>query len=212
MKKIKSIIFDLGGVILNISYQNTIDAFKKLGIINSYSFYSKQSQRNIFNLLECGKITKTEFINEIKKICNASENEIIMAWNSMILDLPEDRISLIKKLKIKYNIYLLSNTNKIHIAELNKRLGEEKYSKFVKIFNKVYYSHQIACRKPNLEAFQIILDENKLNAEEVLFIDDSYQHIEAAKKLGMKTYHLQEEEDIISLFLDTTLSKPHSYL
>ena len=100
MKKIKSIIFDLGEVLLNISYQNTINEFEKLGIENSSSFYSKKLQNNMFNLLEAGKISEDEFVSEIQKSCkNSTEKEIIFAWNKMLLNLPENRIYLLKKLK-----------------------------------------------------------------------------------------------------------------
>jgi putative hydrolase of the HAD superfamily len=203
MKKIKSIIFDLGAVLLNISYQKTIVEFDKLGIKNSSTFYSKKKQTNIFNLLETGKITKSDFITEIQKHCNpATEREILYAWNAMILDLPLHRLQLLKKLKEQFNIYLLSNTNAIHIIEFENKLGEEQYNEFYQLFDKIYYSHEIGHRKPNAEAFQIIIDENNLIPEEVLFIDDSSQHIEGAKKLGIKTHHLLDEEDVISLFPD----------
>ena len=210
MKKIKSIIFDLGEVLLNISYQNTINEFEKLGIENSSSFYSKKLQNNMFNLLETGKISEDEFVSKIQNSCkNASEKEIIFAWNSMLLNLPENRIYLLKKLKSEYNIYLLSNTNSIHITAFKKRLGKEKYLEFYNLFDKVYYSHKIGHRKPNAEAFQLIIEENNLNSDEVLFIDDSPQHIEGAKKLGINCYHLKEGEDVISLFPDIILSELH---
>ena len=210
MKKIKSIIFDLGEVLLNISYQNTINEFEKLGIENSSSFYSKKLQNNMFNLLETGKISEDEFVSKIQNSCkNASEKEIIFAWNSMLLNLPENRIYLLKKLKSEYNIYLLSNTNSIHITAFKKRLGKEKYLEFYNLFDKVYYSHKIGHRKPNAEAFQLIIEENNLNSDEVLFIDDSPQHIEGAKKLGINCYHLKDGEDVISLFPDIILSELH---
>jgi len=210
MKKIKSIIFDLGEVLLNISYQNTINEFEKLGIENSSSFYSKKLQNNMFNLLETGKISEDEFVSKIQNSCkNASEKEIIFAWNSMLLNLPENRIYLLKKLKSEYNIYLLSNTNSIHITAFKKRLGKEKYLEFYNLFDKVYYSHKIGHRKPNAEAFQLIIEENNLNSDEILFIDDSPQHIEGAKKLGINCYHLKEGEDVISLFPDIILSERH---
>jgi HAD superfamily hydrolase (TIGR01509 family) len=201
MKKIKSIIFDLGAVLLNISYQKTIEEFDKLGIKNSSTFYSKKLQTNIFNLLETGEISESDFIKEIQKHCTESTNtQILYAWNAMLLDLPLHRVELLKQLKTEYNIYLLSNTNKIHISEFENKLGKEQYNEFYQLFDKVYYSHEIGCRKPNAEAFKIIINENNLIAEEVLFIDDSPQHIEGAKKLGIKTYHLLDDEDVITLF------------
>jgi len=123
----------------------------------------------------------------------------------MLLDLPKHRISLLKDLNKKYDIYLLSNTNSIHISEFKNIMGYEKYEVFYRLFKKVYYSHEIGFRKPNKEAFQLILDENNLNADEVLFIDDSPQHIEGAKNLGIKTYHLKDGEEVTTLFPDIAL-------
>lgn len=203
MKNIKSIIFDLGGVLLNISYQNTIDEFEKLGVDNSSAFYSKKSQTNIFNLLETGEISENELIREIQSSCkSATRKQIIFAWNSMLLDLPKNRTNLLKNLKEKYELFLLSNTNAIHIKELKSRLGEVKYSKFYNLFNKVYYSHEIGVRKPDSESFRLVLDENNLKETEVLFIDDSPQHIDGAKELGIHTYHLKDNEEITTVFPD----------
>ena len=203
MKKIKSIIFDLGAVLLNISYQKTIEEFDKLGIKNSSTFYSKKLQTNIFNLLETGEISESDFIKEIQKHCTESTNtQILYAWNAMLLDLPLHRVKLLKQLKKDFNLYLLSNTNSIHITEFENKIGRKQYKEFYQLFDKVYYSHKIGHRKPNAEAFQLIIEENNLIAEEILFIDDSPQHIEGAKKLGIKTYHLLDDEDVITLFPD----------
>ena len=203
MKKIKSIIFDLGAVLLNISYQKTIEEFDKLGIKNSSTFYSKKLQTNIFNLLETGEISESDFIKEIQKQCTEATNtQILYAWNAMILDLPLRRVELLKQLKKDFNLYLLSNTNSIHMTEFENKLGKKQYKEFYQLFDKVYYSHKIGHRKPNAEAFKLIIEENNLIAEEILFIDDSPQHIDGAKKLGIKTYHLLDNEDVISLFPD----------
>ena len=203
MKKIKSIIFDLGAVLLNISYQKTIEEFDKLGIKNSSTFYSKKLQTNIFNLLETGEISESDFIKEIQKQCTEATNtQILYAWNAMILDLPLRRVELLKQLKKDFNLYLLSNTNSIHIIEFENKIGRKQYKEFYQLFDKVYYSHKIGHRKPNAEAFQLIIEENNLIAEKILFIDDSPQHIEGAKKLGIKTYHLLDDEDVITLFPD----------
>ena len=203
MKNIKSIIFDLGGVLLNISYQKTIDEFEKLGVENSSAFYSKKSQTNIFNLLETGEISENEFVKVIRKSCKSvTPKQIIYAWNFMLLDLPKNRINLLINLKKEYQIFLLSNTNEIHINKFKNIMGEEEYDKFYNLFNKVYYSHEIGMRKPNAEAFRLILDENNLKTKEVLFIDDSPQHIEGAKKIGIQTYHLKDDEEITTVFPD----------
>ena len=203
MKNIKTIIFDLGAVLLNINYQLTIIEFAKFGVKNSDSFYSKKVQTNLFNEIETGKISADSFLKSLQKETeNASTNELRNAWNSMLLDLPKERIELLKKLKQDFPIYLLSNTNSIHISEFRKKLGETKYQEFYNLFDKVYYSHEIGFRKPNKEAFQLILDENNLKANEVLFIDDSPQHIRGANKLGIQTHHLSDTEEVATLFPD----------
>ena len=104
-----------------------------------------------------------------------------------------------------YSIFLLSNTNVIHISEFKKKIGSKRYKEFYNLFDKVYYSYKIKYRKPHAKAFRFILNQNELSPNEVLFIDDSPQHIEGAKTLGIKTHHLQHNEEITTLFPDITL-------
>jgi len=206
MKNSKAIIFDLGAVILNINYQNTIDEFIKLEVKNASTFYSKKVQTDLFNQIETGKITAEKFLTELQRETkNATIKQVTDAWNAMLLDLPEDRLELIKALKKEYRIYLLSNTNEIHIDAIKEQLGDKKWNGFSNLFDKMYLSHEVGMRKPNTEVFEHILVEQKLKAEEVFFIDDSPQHIEGAKKLGIKTHHLLDNKDITSLFPDIIL-------
>ena len=206
MKNVKAIIFDLGAVILNINYQNTIDGFEKLGVKNTTSFYSKKTQTHLFNQIETGKISQKEFLLQLQKeTSDASIQQVKNAWNAMLLDLPEERIKLLKSLTQNYAIFLLSNTNALHICEFKRKLGNKEYAEFYNLFDKVYYSHKIGFRKPQAEAFTIILKQNKLSAHEVLFIDDSPQHIEGAKKLGIQADHLQDNEEVTTLFPDIVL-------
>ena len=201
MKNSKAIIFDLGGVILNIDYQLTITTFNELGVENADLFYSKKVQNPIFDKIETGEISANSFLEELQKqTANASIKEVENAWNAMLLDLPENRLDCIKKLKNNYKIFLLSNTNEIHIKAFRKKIGEKQWEAFSSLFDKMYLSHQIGFRKPGKEAFQIILEENKLKPNEVFFIDDSPQHIEAAKKLGIHCHYLVEGVEICSLF------------
>jgi HAD superfamily hydrolase (TIGR01509 family) len=206
MKKCKAIIFDLGAVILNINYQNTIDEFTKLGVNNAATFYSKKVQTNLFNQIETGMISSNEFLKVLQKETkNANINQVEKAWNAMLLDLPEERIQLIEKLKNNYSIYLLSNTNAIHIDAIKKQLGKRKWLAFCKLFDKMYLSHELGLRKPDVKIFEYILNEQKLKAEEVFFIDDSPQHIASAKKIGIHCHHLLDDENIITLFPDIIL-------
>ena len=206
MKKCKAIIFDLGAVILNINYQNTIDEFTKLGVNNAATFYSKKVQTNLFNQIETGMISSNEFLKALQKETkNANINQVEKAWNAMLLDLPEERLQLIKKLKKNHAIYLLSNTNAIHIDAIKKQLGKRKWLAFCKLFDKMYLSHELGLRKPDVKIFEYILNEQKLKAEEVFFIDDSPQHIAGAKKIGIHCHHLLDDENIITLFPDIIL-------
>ena len=206
MKKIKHIIFDLGGVLFNINYKKTEHAFNELGIKNASKFYSKQTQVEIFNQLECGKLSKEKFIIHLKKyVKNVSENEIIHAWNSMLLDLPDENLLLLEKLHKKYSLFLLSNTNSIHITEIKNQIGKEKWYRFCKNFKQVYLSYEVGMRKPDIEIFNYILKEHSIKESETLFIDDSLQHIEGAKKVGLNTYHIKSNERVISLFPDIAL-------
>lgn len=204
MKKIDNIIFDLGNVILDIDYLSTIKAFEKIGIENASILYSKSSQTKIFDQLETGKITKEDFILEIQKIIpKASKSEIINAWNAIIKDLPESRIDILKNLKDKFSIFLLSNTNSIHIDYIVKKIGERKYDEFYNLFDKVYYSHEVKLRKPDPNIFKLVINENNLKIKNTLFIDDSIQHINSAKKLGLQTYHLNNSiESLETIFPD----------
>ena len=206
MKKYNAIIFDLGAVILNINYQNTIEEFTKLGVNNAATFYSKKVQTNLFNQIETGMISSNKFLKALQKETNnANINQVEQAWNAMLLDLPEERLHLIKKLKRNHTIFLLSNTNAIHINAFKKQLGDKKWLEFCKLFDKMYLSHEVGLRKPDIEIFEYILTEQKLIGEEVFFIDDSPQHIASAKKIGIHCHHLLDNEDIITLFPDIIL-------
>ena len=203
MNNIDTLIFDFGGVIINLDYKKLVDEFKKLGIFDSKKLYSKKEQTKLFDSLECGQISNEDFLNEIRKKSNTNDLELIKkAWNSILLNIPEERVHLLKKLSLKYKIYLLSNTNSIHLNEIISAYGEKKWRNFISIFNEVYFSNQIGMRKPNEDVFFYLIKKNKLDVSKTLFIDDSPQHIKTAKKIGFKTYHLTDKEDIVSLFLE----------
>ena len=123
----------------------------------------------------------------------------------MLIDLPKERIELLKKIKKNIPIFLLSNTNAIHISAIKNKIGQKNYNDFYNIFKKVYFSHEIKIRKPDVAAFKLILKENKLSEKNVIFIDDSIQHINAAKKIGIKSIYLKSCQDIMSLSLDKAL-------
>ena len=140
MKTIKNIIFDLGGVILNINYKLTSLAFEEIGVKKFDAIYSKQQQQKKFNSFEKGEITSKEFIEYLKKQAKVviTDKQIIDSWNAMLLDLPKYRFDFINKINKKYNIYLLSNTNSIHIAGFKKIIDKNiGYNNFVNSFKRI---------------------------------------------------------------------------
>jgi putative hydrolase of the HAD superfamily len=200
---LRNIIFDLGGVILNIDYQRPIHAFEKLGIRHADKIYSQAEQTALFDALETGKIGEAEFIAGLKGLSGiaVSETQLIEAWNSILLDFPLRRLQILQQLQLHFNTFLCSNTNEIHEKAFNQILQQTcGYPSLAVFFDKVYLSHRVGLRKPDPAIFQKILDDNQLKPEETLFIDDSFQHIQSADKLGIRTIHLTDgmtmEKDI----------------
>lgn len=201
-KNIKHIIFDLGGVILNIDYQLTSQAFKKLGVDNFDALYSQAQQSHLFDNLETGKISGQTFIAEILKLTNKQidPKDIETAWNAMLLDMPQNRIDKIGRLRSEYDIYLLSNTNEIHIKAFTRILEDSgQWNQFKALFDGLYYSSSIGERKPNKSAFMHIINQHGLDPQSTMFIDDSIQHVEGARSVGIYAHHLTQEEDIVDL-------------
>lgn len=200
---IKAIIFDYGGVIINIDYQATIEAFNALGTIDFEEMYSQASQSNLFNQIETGEISGQYFINQLLDYLpsGASPNKVVAAWNAMIKDVPKDRIELLLRLKREgYRLILLSNTNEIHIKLADQRWNSVHHASPKEVFDSVYYSHEVNMRKPNKEIFEFVCREQQLNPEDFLFIDDSIQHIEGAKSIGINAILLEKDKSIHDIF------------
>ena len=197
-----AVILDLGGVILNIDYNLTVQAFKQLGFTNFEAQYSKLQQSGLFDLLETGQVSEEEFVSSIQEsILHATHQEIIDAWNALLLDFPKGRINTVRRIAEAFPTYLLSNTNSIHYKAFNRTLKKQTDVEDIKdLFDKAYLSHEIKLRKPNKEAFQIILDEHNLDPKRTLFVDDSPQHIEGALKIGIKAYHMKDDDSLEALF------------
>jgi len=203
MKNIKNIIFDLGGVIINLDIPATTNAFAELAKKYQIENFSPQPEHQLFKDFEVGAISAQQFRDALRNFIHAdiTDEEIDFAWNAMLLDLPKSRLDLLLQLKEKYKTFLFSNTNEIHYTAFNKILfdshGETSLAPF---FHKDYYSHLVGRRKPNADAFQLILDENGLTAEQTLFLDDTPQHLEGAKRLGIQTMLVTAENTVHNIF------------
>ena len=201
---IKNIIFDLGGVIYDIRYENIADKFRSYGITDFEKLYSKASQTDSIDLFEEGKITPAEFRDYLRGLSPVplTDEQIDEAWNAILIGIPKERLELLGMLRLKYNIFLYSNTNQINYDKFTSELkAKNGFDVFEVTFKKAYFSQILQIRKPKLEGFRAILAEQGLKPEETLFIDDSPQHIEAARKVGINAYHLTGGETMEQLFM-----------
>lgn len=204
MQTVKNIIFDLGGVILNLDFKKTEFAFAALGIGNFNEYYTLQTAIPLFENLETGKIKPDIFYDEFRKLVKTelTNNEIMHAWNALLLDFPAERIDWLKEISKRYKIYLLSNTNEIHynsfINTFKQQIGNYNFDD---LFIKAYYSHRIGLRKPSKEIFETVLKNENLQPAETLFIDDSITNIDAAKLTGLQTIHLPSPKTVLELDL-----------
>lgn len=201
MKAIKNIIFDLGGVILNIDFKKTESAFKLLGWESFSEHITQFHITDLFEKYETGRIDDLQFLEGISGLMGkpAEHEHVINAWNALLLDFPPRRIELLKKLKTQYRTFLLSNTNALHLQAFQQRLHDQEGVYLEDIFEKAYYSHVVRLRKPSAEIFELVLKENNLDPEETLFIDDTASNFEGAKKLGIQTHYLTPGTDITEL-------------
>ncbi|TGE25214.1 HAD family phosphatase [Hymenobacter aquaticus] len=190
-----NLLFDFGGVIININYQLTVEAMRALSRASSTIEFNQQSQSELFDHLETGRLTPSEFRQGLRRHYDleATDEQLDAAWNAMLLDVPAERLAFIAELRAQgHQTALLSNTNQIHIEEINRRL-KTQYGfahGIADCLDRVFYSQQVGLRKPGPEIFEHALREMNWKADETLFIEDSIQHIETARRLGLPTLFL----------------------
>jgi putative hydrolase of the HAD superfamily len=203
--KKKVILFDLGGVLFNLNYQQTARAFRKLGLADFDAVYSQARQDGLFDAFEKGLITAAGFRSGLRQWLPAdlSDAAIDEAWNAMLLGIPASKIQLLEKLKDRYRLFLLSNTNEIHLDAVF-RMNQEAhgFKDLSRYMEKQYYSCALGMRKPDAEIFQFVLRDIGVPASDVFFIDDSIRHIEGARSVGIEAHHLQDPENLALLFPD----------
>lgn len=196
--KITTIIFDFGGVIINLDLPDCINNLKKIGVHNVEQYLSNFGQKDFFLKYENGDINTEEFRNEIKKLAGKELNndEIDKAWCFFLCDIPDEKLLLITKLKEKYRLLLLSNTNPLHI-EVSAAGEFAKRGKTIHdFFDKCYLSYKMKITKPNPQIFQSLLADANVSPEECLFLDDGQKNIDTAMSLGINSYLVKEQEDL----------------
>jgi len=202
LKEIKNIIFDLGGVLLNIDPRKTIEAFGQLGMEQLIGDKGLTYDHDIFYLMEQGKVSPEEFRNGVRQLLKneVSDQQIDEAWTAMLLDFPAVRVQLLRNLRNHFRIYLFSNTNAIHVAKYHSHFRELHQFEVSSLFDKDFYSNEIGFRKPSAESFQEIIRLSGVCAAETLFIDDSHDNTNAAANCGLKAYWLKPGEKIEEIF------------
>ena len=208
--KIKNIIFDLGGVVLDIDESIVYKELEKLGISTSELAHSKEFI-DIMSKFDTGIYTAPTFRKKAKAILGQekmTDKRFDTIWNAMLLDIPRERIEALEQIRKHYKIFLMSNSNEIHydlyVRDLQLRFG---YNEFDELFNKSYFSFAEHLEKPDPRFFELILDHEHLNPEETLFIDDTAANIKVAQSLGIRTYHIRRDELVRNLFSNGVLKK-----
>jgi glucose-1-phosphatase len=210
IQAVKNILFDFGGVVLDIDPIQTLNELQKLGFEDVDLLEKPEFKEQIMNKFERGILTPESFRKKIRSYLGLElcDQEIDDAWNALLLDIPKERIRVIEQAKEHYNIFLLSNSNEIHydvyVRDLQLRFG---YREFDQLFHKAYFSFDLHLSKPNPEIFEFVMDQHKLLPQETLFIDDTLEHIESANSLGLQTYHLQKPVRLRDLFTDGKLKE-----
>jgi putative hydrolase of the HAD superfamily len=205
--QIKNIIFDLGGVLINLDFEKTFRAFEALGVKDFPNYFQQSHSNPLFAQLEKGEITPAIFYEQFRLATgvDATDEAIAHAWNAMLLDFRNDSIQYLKQVGGQYRVFLLSNTNQIHFEAFNAIYKQQfGYNDFDSHFEKAWYSHEMSLRKPDVECFNAVMEHHSLRGDETLFVDDTAINISGAEKAGMGTCLLAK-----GMLIETVL---HGYL
>ncbi|MEN9947755.1 MAG: hypothetical protein RL106_578 [Bacteroidota bacterium] len=197
---IRNIIFDFGGVLFAIDYNAPAREFSKLGWEGFTSEYAQAAQSDVYDRLEIGDISTEDFWNYLyQKMVNVPQQAVRDAWNSILLHPIAERIAAVPQIKnAGYRTFLLSNTNATHVPAFEQMMIDSgDFPNFKAGFEKIHYSQELGMRKPHPETFLHLCQLHGLLPSETLFIDDSIQHVEGAKKAGLQTLHLTPEKDLL---------------
>jgi HAD superfamily hydrolase (TIGR01509 family) len=195
---ITTLIFDFGGVLINLDINQCILNFKHLGVVDVEQYLNNFAQSGFFMQLEKGQISAAEFRNEIRKLTpnELTDSQIDEAWCSFLLEVPEEKLEMLLELRKKFRVLLLSNTNIIHFPNSEKLLFTDKGRKLSEYFDRCYLSYEMKMAKPDLEIFKNILASENVQGNECLFLDDGLKNTLQAQKLGIQTYLVSEHEDL----------------
>ncbi|PWJ58747.1 putative hydrolase of the HAD superfamily [Dyadobacter jejuensis] len=205
-ESIKNLLFDLGDVIINIDVPIAFQAFAELSGIDLDEIHALVKQHDLFRKFETGQLSEVEFRNTVRTILKQEhweDQHIDQAWNSLLLDIPVERIELLKALSTKYRLFLLSNTSSIHITQVNKILHQATgITSLDQLFEKVFVSYEMGMMKPDPNIYHGVLSQAEIRADETLFLDDNGDNIAAAAQIGLQTIHVQKPTTILEYLED----------
>lgn len=194
---VKLLLLDLGGVIIDIEPDRSSKAFSKLGKGTILGEHSKAEQDELFDRFERGDHDAASFRRELRERASieADDRRIDEAWNALLIGIPQERFRFLERMASHYRLHLFSNTNELHMKGFSE-IVESAYGfkDFLKLFEGIHLSYEMGARKPEPEAFEELLHRMGTEPEEVLFIDDTAAHIETARQLGIRSYHLNDQE------------------
>jgi len=196
---IKNIVFDFGDIFINLDKEATFKELATLGVSQI-----TEEMMAFAHQYEKGEISTNDFIDFFHQNFKINKSDLVCAWNAILLNFPKHRLQFLKELAAsnKYRLFLLSNTNDLHIKWIQNDWGSQLYNEFKNCFEQFYLSHEIGFRKPNADIYEFVLRENKLKAEETFFIDDTLENTVAAEKLGIQTWNLiPGKEDVVDLLM-----------
>ncbi len=204
MKPFKNLLFDFGGVLIDLDRQRCVDNFKKLGLADADNMLGLYGQQDFFRNYEMGLISSAEFRDTVRsRIADGhlvSDDRIDEAWNSFLLSIPSYKLDALLELRRSYRVCLLSNTNDIHWQWSLRHAFSYQGHRIEDFFERIFLSYEMKKAKPGVEIFRQVLDETGMRAEETLFIDDSAENCRAAQTLGFSTYTPKPHEDWRPLF------------
>lgn len=203
LQNIRNIIFDLGDVIIDLNRQLALDEFEKLGVKNIQSIHQKISGSKLFDDFEKGLIGPGDFRRELNTYFAVwpKDAEFDFAWNTILCRIPKERIELLQRLSKNYRLFVLSNTDRIHInAIYNMLKADFALEDFSSIFEHCYYSFDLGLRKPSLEIYKTVLGRSNLDPNETLFLDDRQENIDAAEELRIRGCLISKQKSITHVF------------
>ena len=201
-KKIKNIVFDLGGVLVDLDFKAAINGLQKAGFANVKEQLQSFDREGIFQKFELGEMTAEEFRTAIREnsTVTLTDEEIDALWNAMLLEIPREKLELILDLRGKYMVYLLSNTNPIHWDYVCKNAFNYRGFRVNDYFEETFLSYEMHLAKPDKAIYEKVLQDANLLPEETLFIDDSEANCKAAEEVGIHAHHYHIGDDLSKVF------------